>query len=113
MKPKVRFVPNRLHLKTGDMAYIISGKDKGKVGKVLKVLPKMGMVVVDDINIKTKHVKPNQKNEKGSIVKAPAPIYSCKAMLYSEKNQAPSRVGKKILKDGSKVRVLTKFGETV
>ena len=101
-------------VKKGDTVYVISGKDKGKTGKVLKVMPKIGKIIVSGVNLLTKHLKPSpQNNNQGKVVKVPSPIYSSKAMLYSEKNGAPSRVGSKILKDGTKVRVLKKFEETV
>ena len=54
-KPKIKFVPKSLHVKTGDMVYVISGKDKGKTGRVLKVFPKKGKIVVEEINVVTKH----------------------------------------------------------
>ena len=102
----------KIHLKKGDKAYIISGKDKGKVGEVLRVLPKLGIIVVDGVNIKTKHIKPTQ-NSKGEITTKPHGIDSSKAMFYSEKHEKPSRLGKKILEDGKKVRFLKKFNEVV
>ena len=60
-KPKIKFVPDSLHVKTGDTVYVISGKDKGKTGKVLKVFPKKGKIVVEDVNVVTKNMKPSQK----------------------------------------------------
>ena len=56
-KPKIKFIPKSLHVKTGDMVYVISGKDKGKTGKVVKVFPNKGKVVVEGINVVTKHIK--------------------------------------------------------
>ena len=56
-KPKIKFVPASLHVKTGDTVYVISGKDKGKTGKVLKVFPKKGKIVVEDVNVVTKNMK--------------------------------------------------------
>lgn len=109
MKTKIKFVPNRLHIKKDDTVQVISGKDKGTVGKVLITFPKKGKIVVEGVNIKTKHIKPSQQNPKGQIIKVPAPIFSCKVMFYSEKHKATSRLGKQILKDGTKVRVLKKF----
>jgi large subunit ribosomal protein L24 len=67
-KPKIKFVPNKLHVKTGDTVYVISGKDKGKTGKVLRVFTKKGKILVEGINVVTKHLKPNQMNPQGGVV---------------------------------------------
>lgn len=109
---KVKSVPNKVHLKKGDKAMIISGKDRGTVGEIIKVYPKTGQIIVEGVNVKTKHVKP-QGEEKGQIVKVPRPIFSSKAMFYSEEKKAPTRLGKKLLKDGKKARFMKKFKETI
>ncbi len=69
-----------LHVKTGDKVMIISGKDKGKSGKVLAVSPKEGKVIVEGCNKVTKHVKPRRMGESGGIVKAEGALYACKVM---------------------------------
>ena len=71
---------NNLHVKTGDNVMIISGKDKGKTGKVIAVSPKEGKVIVEGLNMVTKHVKPRRQGEQGGIVKAEGAIYACKVM---------------------------------
>ena len=71
---------NNLHVKTGDNVMIISGKDKGKTGKVLQTSPKEGKVIVEGLNMVTKHVKPRRQGEQGGIVKAEGAIYACKVM---------------------------------
>ena len=71
---------NNLHVKTGDNVMIISGKDKGKTGKVLAVSPKEGKVIIEGLNMVTKHVKPRRQGEQGGIVKAEGAIYACKVM---------------------------------
>ena len=71
---------NTLHIKTGDNVQIMSGKDKGKQGKVLEVSPKEKKVIVEGRNLVTKHVKPRRQGEQGGLVKAEAPIYACKVM---------------------------------
>ena len=71
---------NNLHVKTGDNVMIISGKDKGKTGKVLAVSPKEGKVIIEGRNMVTKHVKPRRQGEQGGIVKAEGAIYACKVM---------------------------------
>lgn len=111
-KPKIKFVPDSLHVKTGDMVFVISGKDKGKTGKILKVFPKKGKVVVENVNMVTKHMKPSQINPQGGVVKKPAPMFSSKVMLFDEKAGKPTRVGYKFV-DGKKVRYSKVSGETL
>ena len=111
-KPKIKFVPESLHVKTGDTVYVISGKDKGKTGKVLKVFPKKGKIVVENINMITKHMKPSQINPQGGDVTKPAPMFSSKVMLFDEKAGKPTRVGYKFV-DGKKVRYSKVSGETL
>ena len=84
-KPKIKFVPESLHVKTGDLVYVISGKGKGKTGKVLKVFPKKGKVVVEGINMITKHMKPTPINPQGGVVTKEAAIFSSKVMLFDAK----------------------------
>ena len=95
----------KLHVKTGDMVMIISGKDKGKKGKVLEVSPKEGKVIVEGCNIATKHVKPRSAAEQGGLVKVEAPMYASKVMLVCPKCGKATRVAYKIFEDGSKQRV--------
>ncbi|MGL4426038.1 MAG: 50S ribosomal protein L24 [Cetobacterium sp.] len=111
-KPKIKFVPETLHVKTGDTVFVISGKDKGKTGKVVKVFPKKGKVVVENINMITKHMKPSQINPQGGVVTKPAPMFSSKVMLFDEKTGKPTRVGYKFV-DGKKVRYSKVSGETL
>ena len=102
---------NKIHVKTGDKVVIISGKDKGKQGKVLEVSPKEGKIIIEGCNLVTKHVKPRQMGEQGGIVKAEAPMYTCKAMLVCPKCGKPTRVHHKVNADGTKERQC-KCGET-
>ena len=85
---------NKLHVKTGDTVVILSGKDKGKQGKVLEVSPKEQKVIVEGLNIVTKHVKPRQMGQQGGKVMAVCPHCG-----------KPTRLGHKIEADGSKSRV--------
>ncbi|MEB3293251.1 MAG: 50S ribosomal protein L24 [Synechococcales bacterium] len=100
----------KLHVKKGDTVQVIAGKDKGKVGEVLKALPGDSQVIVKGVNIRTKHVKPQQADESGRIDTYEAPIHSSNVMLYSTKNSVVSRVCYTV-KDGKKVRMLKKTGE--
>ena len=103
----------KVHVKTGDTVYILSGKDKKKRGKVLAVSPKEGKVMVEGINIVSKHVKPRKAGEEGGIVKTEGAIYACKVQLVCPKCDKPTRVGHKIDADGKKNRVCKRCGETV
>ncbi|MGF1460676.1 MAG: 50S ribosomal protein L24 [Leptolyngbyaceae cyanobacterium] len=103
----------RMHVKSGDTVQIITGKDKGKVGEIIKVMPKSSQVIVKGANIRTRHVKPRQDGESGQIVTEEAPIHSSNVMLYSEKQKVASRVGYTFTEDGKKVRVLKKTGEVI
>ena len=83
---------NNLHVKTGDNVMVISGKDKGKTGKVLQTSPKEGKVIVEGLNMVTKHVKPRRQGEQGGIVKAEGAIYACKVMPVCPKCGKATRV---------------------
>ncbi|MCY6483487.1 50S ribosomal protein L24 [Clostridium aestuarii] len=101
----------KVHVRRTDKVVVVSGKDKGKISEVLKVYPKTGKVLVKDVNIVTKHVKPNRENMQGGIVKKEAPINSSKVMLHCTKCNSATRISKKLLDDGTKVRICKKCGE--
>lgn len=105
---------NNLHVKTGDTVVILSGKDKGKKGKVLETSPKEQKVIIEGCNFATKHVKPTKMGQKGGIVKAEAALYACKVMAVCPKCGKPTRLAHTIDKDGNKTRVCknAKCGET-
>jgi large subunit ribosomal protein L24 len=103
---------NKIHVRKKDTVMVISGKDKGKIGEVLLVMPKTGKVIVKGINVVTKHQKPNRANMQGGIVHKEAPIYSSKVMLYCDKCKSVTRISSKVLENGTKVRVCKKCGET-
>ena len=103
---------NKVHVKTNDTVVILSGKDKGKKGKVLEVSPTEGKVIVEGLNMVTKHVKPRRMGESGGIVKAEAPLYASKVQLVCPKCDKPTRLAHKILENGTKERVCKKCGET-
>ena len=100
---------NNLHVKTGDNVMIISGKDKGTTGKVIAVSPKEGKVIVEGLNMVTKHVNPRRQGEQGGIVKAEGAIYACKVMPVCPKCGKATRVAHKI-EDGKKARICKKCG---
>ncbi|MCL1471300.1 50S ribosomal protein L24 [Argonema antarcticum] len=102
-----------MHVKKGDTVQIISGKDKGKVGEILKAFPKLSRVIVKGVNIKTKHVKPQQEGESGRITTLEGPIHISNVMLYSIKQNVASRVCYTFTEDGRKVRRLKKTDEII
>lgn len=106
-------VRHKVHVRKGDTVQVIAGRDRGKVGEVLTVIPKTSQVVVQGVNIRTKHVKPQQEGESGQIVTQEAPIHSSNVMLYSEKEKVASRVAYTFTDDGRKVRMLKKTGEII
>jgi large subunit ribosomal protein L24 len=103
----------KMHVKKGDTVQIISGRDKGKVGEILQALPKTSKVIVKGVNVKTKHVKPQQEGETGQIVTFEAPIHSSNVMLYSTKQKVASRICYTFNSEGKKVRMLKKTGEII
>jgi large subunit ribosomal protein L24 len=103
----------KMHVKKGDTVQVIAGKDKGKVGEILKTIPEASKVVVKGVNIRTKHIKPQQDGESGQIVTSEAPIHSSNVMLYSEKQKVASRICYTFTDDGRKVRMLKKTGEVI
>lgn len=103
---------NKLHVKTGDEVKVLSGKDKGKTGKVVSVSTKEKKVIVEKINIATKHLKPRQQGAIGSIVKVEAPMYASKVMLVCPKCKKTTRLAHGTDKDGKKKRRCIHCNET-
>ncbi|MBR2109410.1 MAG: 50S ribosomal protein L24 [Ruminococcus sp.] len=102
---------NKVHVKTGDTVVVLSGKDKGKKGTVLAVSPSERKVIVEKINMVSKHVKPKRMGEPGGIIKAEAAMYADKVQVVCPRCKKPTRIGHKILEDGSKIRICRKCGE--
>ena len=99
-------------IKKGDNVVVLSGKDKGRSGTVLQVMPKDGMVLVEGINVATRHRKPTQTNPQGGIDRSEAPMHIGKIAVADPKDGKPTRVRFEE-KDGRKVRVAAKSGETI
>ena len=99
-------------IRKGDQVVVLSGKDKGRTGTVTQVLPKAGKVVVDGINVAARHRKPSQANPQGGIDRSPAPMAISKVAIAG-KDGKPTRVRFETKKDGTKVRVAVKSGETI
>ncbi|MDR1260187.1 MAG: 50S ribosomal protein L24 [Oscillospiraceae bacterium] len=96
---------NRSHVKKGDTVAIISGKEKGKRGKILEISKKEKKVIVAGCNIATKHIKPRKQGETGGIAKVEAPLYICKVMPVCPKCKKPTRVGYMLPEGGKKQRI--------
>jgi len=101
----------KLHVKRGDTVVVISGKDKGKKSKVLVALPKDGKVIVEGVNMSTKHKKPSKTVQQGGIIHQESPIFASKVMLWCDKCKKGVRIGKRILQDGNKVRYCKSCGD--
>ena len=102
-----------MNIRNDDMVVVLSGKDKGKQGKVLKADPKNAKVVVEGVNVATKHAKPRKQGDEGGIIKMETPIYVSKVMRVCPKCGKATRCAHKILEDGSKVRVCKHCGENI
>ena len=98
-----------MFIKKDDKVVVISGKDKGKEGKVLSAAPKTGKVIVEGVNVASKHMKPKKQGEQGGIIKMETPIYACKVMVVCPKCGKPTRVAHKV-ENGKSVRVCKKCG---
>jgi len=101
-----------MHIKKDDTVLVITGKDKGKKGKVLKVMPKTNTAIVEGINIQTKHRKPNNTMRQGAIEHKEGPVNVSNLMYFEKSENAPTRIGYQI-KDGKKVRVSKKTGKVL
>ena len=104
---------NKLSIKSGDTVVVLSGKDKGKQGKVLEVHPGEGKVVVEKINMVSRHTKPRRQGDQGGILQKEAPMWACKVQRVCPKCGKPTRPAHKLLADGKKVRVCKKCGAEI
>ncbi|HJI77248.1 MAG TPA: 50S ribosomal protein L24 [Clostridiales bacterium] len=98
-----------MNIKKDDKVVVLSGKDKGKEGKVLSADPKGGKLIVEGVNVATKHQKPKNQQDQGGIIKTETPIYACKVMVVCPKCGKPTRIAHKIT-DGKKARICKKCG---
>ena len=99
-----------MNVRKNDKVVVLSGKDKGKQGEVLRAMPKEGKVVVQGVSVATKHQKARKQGEESSIIKVETPIYACKVMVVCPKCSKPTRVAHKVGADGKKVRVCKHCG---
>ncbi|MDF1580427.1 MAG: 50S ribosomal protein L24 [Desulfuromonadales bacterium] len=103
----------KLHVKKDDMVMIIAGKDKGKTGRVLKVIPEKERVMVENLNVVKRHTRPTQSNNEGGIIEKEAPLAVSNVQLVCPACNKPTRTGVRILDDGGKVRFCKKCNEIV
>jgi len=104
---------NKIHVKKDDNVFVLSGKDSGKSGKVLKVNSDKSTVVVEGVNMSVKHQKPKGRTSNGGIIHQESPVHSSNVMLVCEKCKRPTKVGRKILPSGEKVRVCKACEEVI
>jgi large subunit ribosomal protein L24 len=102
---------SRFSLKKNDLVMVISGKERGKSGRILKVFPRKNRVLIEKINFIKRHTRASGQTKQGGIVEKEAPIHISNVMVVCEKCNLPIRIGKKILDDGEKVRACKKCGE--
>jgi large subunit ribosomal protein L24 len=101
------------HIKKNDTVMVIAGKEKGKTGKVLKILPKKGRAVVEKVNFIKRHMRPGAHSRQGGIVEKENPISISNLMVVCGKCTDPTRVGRRVLEDGSRVRYCKKCDEII
>jgi large subunit ribosomal protein L24 len=104
--------PHKMHITKGDRVRVISGAFKGSEGEVIRVMPRKNQVVVDGINVVTKHRKPTG-SEEGGIVKFPAPIHASNVMLLDPKSGDPTRIRRQKDKDGTVERLSMRSGQAI
>jgi large subunit ribosomal protein L24 len=102
-----------MHIKKGDTVIVNAGKDKGKKGKVLSVNPKTERIIVENVNMVTKHQKPSIKVQQGGRIHKEAAIHVSNVLLYDAKAKAGTRIRYKALENGNKVRISVKTGEVI
>jgi large subunit ribosomal protein L24 len=112
--PKPKNKQQKLHVKKGDEVVVLSGRDRGVRGKVLRVLRSKGTAIVERINLVKKHTKPNpQRQIQGGVLEREAPISVAKLQVICPESGKPTRIGRRRLEDGRSVRVAKKSGATL
>jgi large subunit ribosomal protein L24 len=101
------------HVRKGDTVVVIAGKERGKRGRVLRVFPDEGRVLVERVNMIKKHQRPTQKLRQGGIIEREGPLHISNVMVLDPRSDKPTRVGIRQLADGKKVRLAKKSGEMV
>jgi len=101
------------HVRKGDTVMVVAGKERGKRGRVLRVIPEKNRVVVERVNLIKKHQRPTQRIRQGGIIEREGPIHLSNVMLLDPTSGKPTRVGMRALSDGKKARVARKSGEII
>ena len=104
---------SKYHIKKNDKVMVIAGKEKGKTGKVLKILPKKDRAVVEKVNFIKRHMRPGAHSRQGGIVEKENPINISNLIVVCGKCTDPTRVGRRVLEDGSRVRYCKKCDEII
>ena len=105
MKTETPRVPQRLHVRKNDTVLVLTGKSKGRTGRVLRVFPMKGRAIVEGVNFIRKHTRANpQRNIKGGILERESPVHASNLMVVCGECGKPTRVGRRVLDDGKKVR---------
>jgi large subunit ribosomal protein L24 len=102
-----------VEIRKNDSVMVIAGKERGKTGKVLRVLPDEGAVIIERINIVKRHTKPRGPQQPGGIVEKEASVDASNIMIMCDKCNAPVRIGRKILADGKKIRICRRCQEAL
>lgn len=113
MRKKVPSQNNKMHVKKDDTVIVITGKDKGKKGRVIAAFPRESRVLVEGVNMVKKHTRPSQQNPQGGIIEQEAPIHASNVMHVDPKSGKPTRIGYKVLENGKKVRVAKRSGAVI
>lgn len=103
----------KCNVKKNDQVTVISGKEKGKTGKVLRVLPKKESVLIEKVNFVKRHTRPSSQHRQGGIIEKESPIHLSKVMVVCAKCNAPVKTGTKLLEDGKRVRYCKKCSEVI
>ena len=103
----------KLHIKKGDTVYVNAGENKGQQGRVLQVIRKSDKAIVEGISLVSRHTKPNAKSPQGGIIKKEAPVHISNLMLIDPSSGKPTRVGRKLNKQGKLVKYAKKSGEEI
>ncbi|WP_211246766.1 50S ribosomal protein L24 [Cohnella pontilimi] len=104
---------NKLHVKKDDNVIVITGKDKGKKGRVIAAYPRENRVLIEGVNMVKRHTRPNPNNPQGGIIEREAPIHVSNVMHIDPKSGKPTRIGHKVLDNGKKVRIAKRSGQEI
>jgi large subunit ribosomal protein L24 len=102
-----------VEIRKNDSVMVIAGRERGKTGKVLRVLPEKDRVIVERVNLVKRHSKPKGPQQPGGIVEKEAAIHASNIMIMCDKCNAPVRVGRKVLADGTKIRICRRCSEAL